>query len=184
VTFGFVDRITGIRGVREGTRIPLLWGFVLDLMPSRTRERPLGCVPGVYPSPSRGRAPSLMSSVVDAIRKSAPYPSSQFYPTRAHAPGWAPDIVEAFTDAAPQIDSRINHGVTSDAAPAVLRAALVVLGFQIEASKAASGKIRRPLLFGENGSARVAYEVDGVHPELNIVLEIEAGRAAAGHADS
>ena len=42
--------------MREGTRSPLLWGFVLDLMPSRTRERPLGCVPGVYPSPGSRRS--------------------------------------------------------------------------------------------------------------------------------
>jgi len=113
----------------------------------------------------------------------APYPFWQFYPTRAPAPEWVPGVVAAFKDAMPQIDSRINHGVTSDAALAVLRAGLVVLGFEIEASKTASGKIRRPVLFGENGSARVAYEVDGFHPELNIVLEIEAGRGAAGNAD-
>jgi hypothetical protein len=38
-------------------------------------------------------------------------------------------------------------------------------------------------LFGEGGHPRVAYEVDGYHPELGIVLEIEAGRGAAGNAD-
>ena len=59
----------------------------------------------------------------------------------------------------------------------------LALGYEIEAGKTASGKIRRPVLFGENGSARVAYEVDGFHPDLNIVLEIEAGRGAAGNAD-
>lgn len=114
---------------------------------------------------------------------SAPYPCWQFYPTRSPAPSWVPPVVSAFTDAAPKIDSRTNHGVTSDAALAVLRPALIALGYEIEAGKTASGKIRRPVLFGENGTARVAYEVDGFHPELNIVLEIEAGRGAAGNAD-
>jgi hypothetical protein len=113
----------------------------------------------------------------------APYPSWKFYPVRSPAPGWVPGVVAAFRDVAPKIDSRINHGVTSDAALAVLRPSLVALGFEIEAGKAASGKIRRPVLFGENGAARVAYEVDGFHPDLKIVLEIEAGRGAAGNAD-
>jgi hypothetical protein len=113
----------------------------------------------------------------------APYPYWHFYPARSPAPAWVPTVVAAFTDAAPQIDSRANHGVTSDAALAVLRPALVALGYEIEAGKTASGKSRRPVLFGENGVARVAYEVDGFHPHLNIVLEIEAGRGAAGNAD-
>jgi hypothetical protein len=114
---------------------------------------------------------------------SAPYPSWHFYPARSPAPGWVRDVIAAFTDVKPQIDSRTNHGVTSDAALAVLRPALIALGYEIEGGKTASGKIRRPVLFGENGSARVAYEVDGFHPALNIVLEIEAGRGAAGNAD-
>jgi hypothetical protein len=113
---------------------------------------------------------------------SAPYHCWQFYPTRSPAPAWVPLVVSAFTAAAPQIDSRVNHGVTSDDALAILRPALVALGYEIEAGKKASGKIRRPVLFGENGSPRVAYEVDGFHPELKIVLEIEAGRGAAGNA--
>jgi hypothetical protein len=112
-----------------------------------------------------------------------PYPLWQFYPTRSPAPDWVRNVVSAFEVAAPKIDSRANHGVTSDAALAFLRPALVALGFDIEASKAAPGKIRRPVLFGENGTARVAYEVDGFHPERNIVLEVEAGRGAAGNAD-
>ncbi len=107
----------------------------------------------------------------------------KFYPSRSPAPGWVSKVVTAFADAAPEIDSRSKHGVTSDAALAVLRPALVVLGFEIEAGKTTSGKIRRPVLFGENGRPVVAYEVDGFHEEAGIVLEIEAGRGAAGNAD-
>ena len=54
---------------------------------------------------------------------------------------------------------------------------------RFEASKTASGKIRRPVLFGENGRPIVAYEVDDFHPGLGIVLEVAAGRGAAGNAD-
>jgi len=38
------------------------------------------------------------------------------------------------------------------------------------------------VLFGENGVPTVTYEVDGVHNELGIVLEVEAGRGAQNNA--
>ena len=38
------------------------------------------------------------------------------------------------------------------------------------------------MLFGERGHERVAYEVDAVHDELGIVVEVEAGRGARGNA--
>jgi hypothetical protein len=36
--------------------------------------------------------------------------------------------------------------------------------------------------FRENGHERVAYEIDAVHDELGIVVEIEAGRGGPGNA--
>jgi len=44
---------------------------------------------------------------------------------------WVGDVVRAFADAASAVDSRVNHGVTSDAALAVLRPALTKFGFEI-----------------------------------------------------
>lgn len=114
---------------------------------------------------------------------SATYPLWKFYPSRSPAPPWVTDVVATFAAAAPSIDSRANHGVTSDNALALLRPGLVDLGFEIEAGKKATGKIRRPVLYGEVGQPRVAYEVDGFHPEHQIILEVEAGRGAAGNAD-
>jgi len=111
------------------------------------------------------------------------YPMWKFYPSRSPAPEWVGDVIAAFEAANPQLDSRSNHGVTSDAALAVLRPALLKLGFEIEGSKAKVDKIWRPVLFGELGHSRVAYEVDGFHPQHGIVLEVEAGRGAAGNAD-
>jgi hypothetical protein len=111
------------------------------------------------------------------------YPQWKFYPSRSSAPPWVTGVVQAFHEARPSLDSRLVHGLSSDAALSALRPALVDLGFDIEAGKTASAKIRRPVLFGENGRAVVAYEVDGFHEEEGIVLEIEAGRGAAGNAD-
>ncbi len=39
------------------------------------------------------------------------------------------------------------------------------------------------MLFGENGVARVSYEIDAFHDELGIAVEVEAGRGAANNAD-
>ncbi|MBV9804793.1 MAG: hypothetical protein JO130_16450 [Solirubrobacterales bacterium] len=56
------------------------------------------------------------------------------------------------------------------------------LGFDVESGKQASSRITLPVLFGEQGEPRVRYDVDGVHRDLGILLEIEAGRGARGNA--
>ncbi|MGH2946498.1 MAG: hypothetical protein ACRDPC_09625 [Solirubrobacteraceae bacterium] len=91
--------------------------------------------------------------------------------------------MDAFADLADEIDSRRNSGVKSDQVLARLRPALETQGFIVEASKAQADKILRPVLFGENGETRVAYEVDAFHPDHGVVIEIEAGRGAANNAD-
>ena len=59
---------------------------------------------------------------------------------------------------------------------------LAALGYHVETGKSAAQKVRRPVLFGENGRELVAYEVDAIHDDLGIVVEIEAGRGARGNA--
>lgn len=56
------------------------------------------------------------------------------------------------------------------------------LGFEVEAGLRAADRIRRPVLFGSEGRPRVNYDIDGVHDELGVVLEVEAGRGARGNA--
>ncbi|HVF74195.1 MAG TPA: hypothetical protein VM938_04040 [Acidimicrobiales bacterium] len=85
-------------------------------------------------------------------------------------------------DAQPSIDSRSVPDLSSDSVLAALRDGLVTLGFTVEAGKKKADRIRRPVLFGEQGIERVAYEVDAVHDELGVVVEVEAGRGARGNA--
>lgn len=59
---------------------------------------------------------------------------------------------------------------------------LLELGFQVELSKKADGRISRPVFFGENGEATKTYSVDAYHPQFKCGLEIEAGRAIGGNA--
>lgn len=115
--------------------------------------------------------------------KKGPYPIWKFYPVRLPAPSWAPEVLAVFEGSRKEIDSSANKGVKSDDCLAALRPGLEEIGFKVEAGKTAAEKIRRPILFGENGAAEVSYEVDGFHPEGKLILEVEAGRGAANNAD-
>lgn len=110
-----------------------------------------------------------------------PYPSWKYYPPRTRPPDWVAGVVGAFAAAEQRLDSR-SVSSTSDVALAELRPSLVALGFEVEAGKKKAEKIRRPVLFGEQGHESLAYEVDGFQPGQGIALEIEAGRGARGNA--
>ena len=111
------------------------------------------------------------------------YPAWTYYPSRTRPPDWAHSVAAAFSAHEAKLDSRIVRGLTSDAALAVVREDLVALGFDVEAGKKKTEKIRRPVLFGEQGAEALAYEVDAFHAGLGIALEVEAGRGALGNAD-
>lgn len=53
----------------------------------------------------------------------------------------------------------------------------------VETTKSASDRIRRPVLFGEQGREAVAYEIDAWHDEHAISVEVEAGRGTQNNAD-
>ena len=84
--------------------------------------------------------------------------------------------------ARPLIDSATVDGLTSDKVLAHLRPGLLKLGYEVEGGKHRAEKIRRPVLFGDQGRERVAYEVDAVQDELGILVEVEAARGARGNA--
>jgi hypothetical protein len=66
---------------------------------------------------------------------------------------------------------------TSDKVLALLRPRLVALGYEVEAGKTTTQRIRRPGLFGDNGTGRVAYKVDAAYDDLGTAVEVEAGGA-------
>lgn len=123
----------------------------------------------------RRGSPSTLSGM-------AGYPDWFYFPPRERPPAWVPAFLGVVESARDSVESMAVEGLTSDAVLALLRPGLVGLGYEVEAGKAAAQKIRRPVLFGDRGSERVAYEVDAVHDELGIVVEVEAGRGARGNA--
>lgn len=112
-----------------------------------------------------------------------PWPAWSYFPHYDRPPAWIAPLVDTVAAQEAVIRTeRITGPLTSDVVLATLASGLQGLGYTVETGKTTKGKVRRPVLFGENGAATVTYEVDGVHDELGIVLEIEAGRGARGNA--
>lgn len=109
------------------------------------------------------------------------YPRWTYFPRRDPAPAWVTDFVQVVAAHRSEIDST-EHRLGSDATLKRLVDDLRLLGYAIEETKAKADRIRRPVLFGEQGVERVAYEIDAFHDELGVVVELEAGRGRHGGA--
>jgi hypothetical protein len=112
----------------------------------------------------------------------ADYPDWFYYPSHDQPRDWVTDLVDVIRSSRDSIESRSVESLTSDQVLAFIRPGLQKLGYAVEAGKHKAEKIRRPVLFGEQGTELVAYEVDAVHDELGILVEVEAGRGARGNA--
>ena len=96
-------------------------------------------------------------------------------------PLWVADFVAVVSAARPLIDTAKVTGLNSNKVLAAIKPGLAALGYTVE-DPVTKRKLRRTVLFGENGIAEVRYDVDAVHDQLGVVVEIEAGRGAWGNA--
>ena len=111
-----------------------------------------------------------------------PYPDWFYYPDRERPPDWVEPFIEVVAAAAGSITSGSVSGLTSDKVLAVLRPGLEEIGYRVESGKTKEDRITLPVLFGDQGRARVRYDVDAVHDALGVIVEVEAGRGARGNA--
>ena len=113
-----------------------------------------------------------------------PYPSWRYFPSNAEPPSWVPQFVGVVRTFETTISTEsVKTGLTSDQVLASLAPGLTALGYVVEDGKGRIGKVRRPVLYGENGVPAVTYEVDAAHSEHGVVVEVEAGRGARGNAE-
>ncbi len=115
-------------------------------------------------------------------RRPTEYPAWIYYPPRARPPEWVRDFVAVVASSRLKIDTSVVRGLRSDLVLRELAPGLQGLGFVVETGKHAGERIQRPVLFGLNGEALVRYDVDAVHDDLGIIVEVEAGRGARGNA--
>jgi hypothetical protein len=112
------------------------------------------------------------------------YPLWTYYPRNTRSPQWVAELVDAVAAVESVISTETvkEDRLTSDVVLARLRPGLTDLGYAVESGKTAASKIRRPVLFGENGVPEVSYEIDAFHDEQGVAVEVEAGRGARGNA--
>lgn len=112
-----------------------------------------------------------------------PFPSWNYYPRNVRPPAWVADFLAVVAAAESAVSTaEARTGLTSDLVLHHLAPGLQAAGYAVETGKTAAAKIRRPVLFGENGRPAVSYEIDAFHDEHGIVVEVEAGRGARGNA--
>ena len=112
-----------------------------------------------------------------------PFPRWSYFPRNAKAPSWVLEFVAVVADMEAVVSTDKRSGLKSDDVLAAIAPGLAGLGYSVESGKKKEQKISRPVLFGENGAARVSYEIDAFHDGLGIAVEVEAGRGAANNAD-
>lgn len=112
-----------------------------------------------------------------------PYPSWSYYPRNTRPPAWASELAEV-VGAAQETISTVDRQtkLNSDDVLSNLRSGMERAGYVVETGKTAAAKIKRPVLFGDNGVPELSYEIDAFHDELGIAVEVEAGRGARGNA--
>ena len=91
-------------------------------------------------------------------------PTWSYFPRNVKPPAWASSFVEVVKSAEGKV-STVEHktGLDSDAVLSNLSQGLVALGYAVESGKTKQAKIHRPVLFGENGTPAVNYEIDAFH---------------------
>ncbi len=89
--------------------------------------------------------------------------------------------MRCFDAVSTEIASHDNVGQASNEVLAKVRGGLEELGFLVETSKTAAGKITVPVLYGANGKVEKAFEADAYHPTQRTVVEVEAGRGVTNY---
>lgn len=92
-----------------------------------------------------------------------PYPPWSYYPHDERVPKWVSDIVATGAAIEPSVSTLGSNGLSSDDVRSQFAPGLQDLDFLVEASKAKTDRIRRPLPYGENGKETVSFETDAFH---------------------
>ena len=108
-----------------------------------------------------------------------------FFPKHKQAPEHLLKVTEVFQKSFWRIDSCKNDTnkkrLKSDQVLKIIENRLKKLGYSVEKSKKKEEKIRRPVLYGTNGSEELAFEADAYSAKLKTVVEVEAGRALTNY---
>jgi hypothetical protein len=106
--------------------------------------------------------------------------SWQFFPKSKILPEHLQKVLDVFENNENLISSELHtHG--SNEVLEKLREGFENLNFLIEKSKKSIGKIKVPVLFGQNGKLEKYFDADGYDKANKTVIEVEAGRAVTNY---
>ena len=108
-----------------------------------------------------------------------------FFPKHNQIPDHLLKITDVFLNHSEEIDSSKNDSnelrLSSNKVLKILSKSFEKLGYQVEKGKKKNDKIRRPVLFGNNGNEELSFEADAYNKEYKTVIEVEAGRAVINY---
>lgn len=108
-----------------------------------------------------------------------------YFPKSKKLPEHLTNVISVFENHSNKIDSTKNDTnesrLKSNDVLKVIEKDLQGLGFFVEQGKKKSQKIRRPVLYGQNGTEELSFEADGYNNETKTVIEVEAGRAVINY---
>lgn len=90
-------------------------------------------------------------------------------------------VVDAFLVNEARLVLSEEGKLISDEVLSIIRDELLKSGFRVEASKKQSDKIIEVVTWGENGVPDKTFNIDALHHEKGIVVEIEAGQAVVNY---
>jgi hypothetical protein len=105
----------------------------------------------------------------------------QYFPKSEKCPDMLEKVIYAFSAVHKEIDSSSHENQSSNTVLAKAASGLQEIGFVVETGKAKVDKISVPVLYGQNGKIEKYFDADAWHPECQIVLEVEAGRALSNN---
>lgn len=104
----------------------------------------------------------------------------RYYPTNQKCPKALEDIVNVFESHVTKFDSSKLQLKSNDVL-SVLANDVENMGFKVERSKNADGKVKIPVLFGRNGKSTLSFDADAYDVDRKVVLEVEAGRGVTNY---
>ena len=103
-----------------------------------------------------------------------------YFPKNKRIPKALEAVVESFNDCKDLISSR-DHKLNSNRVLEIVKPKLEEINYIVEKSKAASDKVKIPVMYGENGVPELTFEVDAYNASEKIIIEVEAGRAVTNY---
>lgn len=100
------------------------------------------------------------------------YPKWRHYPLWRRPSSWVEEVVGAFAETESDLSSLTTHLKSNEALGRITNR-FSELGFLVEGS----GRIARPVLFGDQGIPAKSFNVDGFRERDGIALEVESGGA-------